>query len=127
MTRDVLVVGAGVAGLTTAVRLAESGHHVTVWTAEPAEHTTSSAAGAMWGPYLTEPRHLIKRFSLMSLEVFTQLAGDPATGVRLVRGVEAGREPVDPPDWADLLPDFALCKESDLPDGFVAGWRFTAP
>ncbi len=127
MNRDILVVGAGVTGLTTAVCLAEAGYHVTTWTAEPPERTTSAAAGAMWGPYLTEPRDLIRRFSLKSLEVFTSLASDPIAGVALVRGIEAGREPADPPDWADLLPDFSLCTEADLPDGFVAGWRFTAP
>lgn len=124
---EVLVVGAGVTGLTTAVVLAEAGCRVTVWSAEPPERTTSAAAGALWGPYLTEPRDAIRRFSLTSLGALTDLAGVPGTGVSLVRGIEAGREPLDPPDWADLLPDFAFCAESELPDGFVAGWRFTAP
>ncbi|MEU8356271.1 FAD-dependent oxidoreductase [Nonomuraea sp. NPDC048882] len=55
MTSDrVVVVGAGVSGLTTAVVLAEAGHNVHVITAE-LPGVTSLAAGAMWGPYLVEP------------------------------------------------------------------------
>ncbi|MFI6758825.1 FAD-dependent oxidoreductase [Micromonospora sp. NPDC050417] len=49
---DVLVVGAGVSGLTTAVCLAEAGFRVQMWSAESRRQTTSFAAGAMWGPYL---------------------------------------------------------------------------
>ncbi|OIK28078.1 hypothetical protein VT52_008825 [Streptomyces malaysiense] len=51
----VVVVGAGVAGLTTAVVLAEAGASVHV-IAEQVPGATSSAAGAMWGPYLVEPK-----------------------------------------------------------------------
>jgi D-amino-acid oxidase len=52
---DALVIGAGVSGLTTAIRLAETGLRIHIWTAEPSQVTTSAAAGAMWGPYLVEP------------------------------------------------------------------------
>lgn len=127
LTRDALVIGAGVTGLTTAVCLSEAGFSVEVWTAEPPEATTSAAAGAMWGPYLTEPRDLIRQYSLTSLRVFTELAKETASGITLVSGIEAGRTLAEPPDWADMLPDFRLCTESELPDGFASGWRFTAP
>ena len=43
---DVLVIGAGVSGLTTGIRLAEAGLDVTIRTAAPPEQTTSVAAGA---------------------------------------------------------------------------------
>jgi D-amino-acid oxidase len=49
---DVVVVGAGVTGLTTAVCLAEAGLRVTVVAAAPPAETTSSVAGAIWGPHL---------------------------------------------------------------------------
>ncbi|MBK3587916.1 FAD-dependent oxidoreductase, partial [Streptomyces sp. MBT57] len=51
----VVVVGAGVAGLTSAVVLAEAGVSVHV-IAEQVPGVTSLAAGAMWGPYLVEPK-----------------------------------------------------------------------
>ncbi|HXD26929.1 MAG TPA: FAD-binding protein, partial [Propionibacteriaceae bacterium] len=41
---SVLVVGAGVSGLTTAICLAEVGRGVRVWAAEPPQRTTSVVA-----------------------------------------------------------------------------------
>ena len=46
---DVLVIGAGVVGLTTAISLAEAGLSVTIRTAAGPEQSTSVAAGAVWG------------------------------------------------------------------------------
>ena len=55
LAESVLVVGAGVSGLTTAICLAEAGRGVRVWTAEPPQRTTSVVAGALWGPSFQEP------------------------------------------------------------------------
>jgi D-amino-acid oxidase len=124
---DALVIGAGVSGLTSAICLAEAGLRVHIWTAEPPEETTSVAAGAMWGPYLVEPVDRVRVWSAQTLEVLRQLADDPMTGVRLTAGIEASRTPVDPPQWADQLDGFRMCEPDELPEGFTAGWRFTAP
>ncbi|MDT3395795.1 FAD-dependent oxidoreductase [Streptomyces sp. B1866] len=122
----VVVVGAGVAGLTAAVLLAESGWRVRV-VAEEVPGRTSLAAGAMWGPYLVEPKDKVDRWSRHSLEVFRELAGDPATGVRLVGGIEASRHAEAPPEWATALPGFRPCEGEELPVGFRSGYRFTVP
>lgn len=130
MTRtdlDALVIGAGVSGLTTAVCLAEAGLRVKIWAAEPPERTTSYAAGAMWGPYLVEPIDRVRVWSAQTLDVLQQLAIDPATGVRLVSGIEASRKPVEPPEWGNQLDGFRMCEPSELPDGFATGWRYTSP
>jgi D-amino-acid oxidase len=127
VTSDALVVGAGISGLTTAVCLAEAGRRVRVITAEPIHETTSAAAGALWGPYLVESRPEILRWSRTSLGEFTELAADPTSGVRLTSGIEASRLPATPPDWGELLPDLRVCERSELPEGFVTGWRFTTP
>ncbi|GAA3766853.1 FAD-dependent oxidoreductase [Plantactinospora mayteni] len=124
---DALVIGAGVSGLTTAVRLAEAGLRVTIWAAEPPERTNSYAAGAMWGTYHAEPVDRVGVWSAQTLEVLRQLAADPQTGVRLVPGLEASREPADPPEWGNQLDGFRMCEASELPYGFATGWRYTAP
>ncbi|MFB7656934.1 MULTISPECIES: FAD-dependent oxidoreductase [unclassified Streptomyces] len=122
----VVVVGAGVAGLTTAVVLSEAGVSVHV-IAEEVPGVTSLAAGAMWGPYLVEPKDKVDRWGQRSLEIFRRLAEDPATGVRLTSGIEASRTAEAPPDWATTLPGFRSCGPTELPAGFSAGYRFTVP
>ncbi|MFH8472501.1 FAD-dependent oxidoreductase [Streptomyces sp. NPDC018000] len=122
----VVVAGAGVAGLTTAVLLAEAGTPIHV-IAEGIPGVTSLAAGAMWGPYLVEPKNKVDRWGQLSLEIFRTLAEDPATGVRLTNGIEASRTAETPPDWATTLPGFRSCEAAELPAGFTAGYRFTVP
>ncbi|MGX1134597.1 D-amino-acid oxidase [Streptomyces glaucescens] len=85
---DVVVVGGGVIGLTTAVVLAERGHRVRLWTREPVERTTSAVAGALWWPYRIRPVGSARAWALRSLTVYEELAGRPdVTGVRMVEGV----------------------------------------
>src|SRR3954462_8932741 len=87
---DVVVIGAGVSGLTRALRLAEAGFRVQVRSEDPPGRTTSCAAGAIWGPHLVAHERA-PVWALRSLDVVRALAGDPRTGVRLVDGVEASR------------------------------------
>ncbi|MEY9850233.1 D-amino-acid oxidase [Streptacidiphilus sp. BW17] len=123
---QVTVVGAGVIGLTTAVVLAESGLATTVVAAE-IPGRTSLAAGAMWGPYLVEPKDKVERWSQRSLETFTELAKDPGTGVRITSGIEASRHEDEAPDWARTLPGFRACKTDELPSGFISGFSYAVP
>ncbi|MGW0883658.1 FAD-dependent oxidoreductase [Streptomyces sp. NPDC002671] len=102
---EVIVVGGGVAGLTTAVVLAESGRRVRVWAREPAERTTSAVAGGLWWPYRIEPEPLVGAWALASLAVYEELAGRPEeTGVRLVEGVHRGTRLDELGDWAGRVP-----------------------
>lgn len=122
----VTVIGAGVSGLTTAVVLAEAGARVHV-IAEDLPGRTSLAAGAMWGPYLVEPKDKVDEWSQHSLKVFRSLASDPSTGVRITSGVEASRHADAPPEWATALPGFQPCALDALPPGFTTGYRFEVP
>jgi D-amino-acid oxidase len=121
------VVGAGVIGLTTAVVLAEAGFSVSVLTRDLPADTTSAAAGAMWGPYLVEPRDRVRVWASDSLRTFTGLAGIPGTGVRLATGIEASRTVSAPPEFLEMLNDVRVCGQGELPDGFVIGWRYQVP
>jgi len=88
LNNDVIVVGGGIIGLTTAVVLAERGARVRVWTRDPVERTTSAVAGALWWPYRIEPVVQARAWALQSLDVYEELAtrSEP-TGVRMVEGV----------------------------------------
>ncbi|MGW0705451.1 NAD(P)/FAD-dependent oxidoreductase [Streptomyces sp. NPDC002643] len=101
---DVIVVGGGVVGLTTAVVLAERGRRVRIWTREPAERTTSAVAGGLWWPYRIEPEALVGEWALESLTVYKELAARPDdTGVRMVEGVHGGTTLDGLGDWASRV------------------------
>ncbi|MFC9247865.1 NAD(P)/FAD-dependent oxidoreductase [Streptomyces sp. NPDC057136] len=105
---DVIVVGSGVIGLTTAVVLAESGRRVRVWSREPAAATTSAVAGALWWPYRIEPEALVGDWALQTLRVYEELAAaSEETGVRLVAGVHRGERFAGLGPWARQLRDAA--------------------
>jgi D-amino-acid oxidase len=124
---DVLIVGAGVIGLTTAVHLAESGLLVEVRSSAAPGRTTSVAAGAMWGLSFVDHREQVLRWSRDTLDCLTALAADSRTGVRLVEGVEASRREFASLDSAMFLEDVRVCDPGELPPGFASGRRFTVP
>jgi D-amino-acid oxidase len=130
-SKDAIVVGGGVSGLTTAVCLADAGHSVRVWAADPAADTTSYAAGAIYSPFLIAD----ERASEWAEQTFAELktlAVDNVdhgseTGVAMVFGREVCRDHASPPSWATRVPDFRLCDKEELPYGFASGWSYTVP
>ncbi|BEL09082.1 FAD-dependent oxidoreductase [Actinoplanes sichuanensis] len=125
---DVVVLGAGVSGLTCAIRLAEAGFRVTVHSADPPARITSYAAGAIWGCYLVAHDRGVD-WSLRSLEIFRDLAREPAvTGVRMTSGVVASRGDLKAdhpgPGAEDVQP---VTSTATLPPGFTNGWWYRVP
>ncbi|GAB2603907.1 amino acid oxidase [Paractinoplanes abujensis] len=121
---DVVVIGSGVVGMTTALSLAEAGCSVTVLTAHRPSETTSARAGALWGPYLVSDDRVL-RWSLLTLREVGSLGAD--AGVQFVGGYEASRIEMSPPAWLHNLPGYAVLAPERIPDGFVAGWTYSAP
>jgi D-amino-acid oxidase len=119
-------VGAGVVGLTCALRLVEAGHEVRVVARERLAATTSGVAAAVWFPYRALPYDRVLAWSRTGYEAFAALAdGRPEAGVRLRSGVELARDDGPEPWWAGAVPD--LVRATDVPAGYAFGWRFTAP
>jgi D-amino-acid oxidase len=126
---DVLVIGAGVSGLTTAVCLAEAGARVAVQAALPPGQTTSVVAGAIWGPHLVGMDDRVGRWGLVTRDRLYGLAGpgQPETGVRLLGGRMVSGHETTGDEMVAALADVRPCGAADLPDGFRSGWRYTAP
>lgn len=121
----VMVVGAGIVGLTTAVRLAEAGHRVDVVARDLPRETTSAVAAALWYPYLAAPQDRVAAWGARSFEVFSEIAAEAGSGVVLREGTEFLSEPRPEPDWASTVG--LVRRTTDLPAGFSDGWGFTAP
>ncbi|MDQ4037954.1 MAG: FAD-binding oxidoreductase [Actinomycetota bacterium] len=114
------VVGAGVIGLTCAVRLAESHHSVHMLAAQPAAESVSAVAAAMWFPYRAFPLDRVLAWSMTSLRVFQALADDPATGVAMRYGTQLHRSADPDLWWAEQLTDRIRLGREDLPVGLAA-------
>src|SRR5215212_9555858 len=101
----VIVVGAGVIGLTCAVRLLEAGHRVDVVARDLPLETTSAVAAALWYPYRALPRDKVTSWATTSYAVFDALADtDPESGVQMVLGTEVFTKPEPDPWWAGATP-----------------------
>jgi D-amino-acid oxidase len=122
----VIVVGAGVVGLTCAVRLAEAGHRVDVVARDLPRETTSVVAAALWYPYLALPQDRVRVWGAESYRAFAELAGVDGgeTGVRLLEGTEVLAVATPDPWWAEAVPD--LHRVAPV-DGYGDAWSFTAP
>jgi D-amino-acid oxidase len=118
----IVVVGAGVSGLTCAVRLLERGHDVEIWARERSPNTTSDVAAATWYPLRGERDDRTDRWLPLSLERFTALSRDRDSGVVLRGGIELFRLPADDLWWRDVLPGFRRAQPEELPSGFVDGF-----
>ena len=124
MTRAI-VVGAGVVGLSCAVRLLESGHRVDVLARDLPLETTSAVAAAIWYPYRALPQDRVTAWSGATYAEFVGLAGEQGTGVRMLTGTEVFRERQPDPWWRSAVP--SLDRETALPPGYRDGWTFVTP
>ncbi len=121
----VIVVGAGVVGLTCAVRLLERGHDVAVLARDLPLETTSAVAPALWYPHRAYPFERVTGWARTSYNTFAELATDPETGVVMREGTELLRTPEVRPWWAEAVPE--LAPTQDVASGYAAGWSFSAP
>jgi len=121
----VIVVGAGVVGLTCAVRLLEAGHRVDVVARDLPLETTSAIAAALWYPFRARAQERVTAWCTTSYAVLEALAADEGTGVRMLTGTEVLREHEPEPWWRDAVP--SLDRETSLPPGYADGWTFVSP
>jgi D-amino-acid oxidase len=124
---DVVVVGAGVSGLSTAILLAEGGLAVRIIAREGPLETTSSVAAAVWYPYRAYPEDLVLAWGERTFAIFTELIGVDQAGVRLGELKELFLEPVADPWWAAAVPSIRRCTATELPDRYHDGLVFTTP
>jgi len=121
----VVVIGAGVIGLSCAARLLEAGRHVDILARDLPLETTSSVAAAIWYPYRALPFERVTAWSAASYTEFARIATHPDTGVRMVCGTELHRNVRPDPWWAVAVP--GLTRVTTMPAPYADGWSFTTP
>ncbi len=107
--------------------------NVAIAAAEPPRQTTSSAAGAIWGPHLVGMDERVARWATVTLTRFAELSA-PDVGanalagiVRTASGIAASREErAGPPEFA-AASDPEECLPAEVPSGYRSAWRLTAP
>ena len=129
MTRAVTVVGAGVTGLSCAVRLAEAGYVVEVVTRDLPGATTSAVAGGLWLPYRAEPADRVAGWAATTYDALLRLHSDePAAGVLLREGVLLSREAAPEPAWLAEVRDRVSARPVRCPaPGYGAGIALRVP
>ncbi len=122
----VVVVGAGVVGLSCALRLLEAGHRVDVLARDLPRETTSAVAAAIWYPFRVGPQDKVLGWAEGTYGALAAIAEDRDSGVVLRSGTEVLSAAEDAgPWWAAAVPD--LRETVEVPTGWEAGWTFTAP
>jgi D-amino-acid oxidase len=121
------IVGAGVIGLSTGIRLLEAGYGVRIYAKALPPATTSDVAAAVWYPYRAEPREKVARWGRIAFDVFRELTAVAESGVAMITGCEFFGEPVADPWWRDLVEGFRRAAPQELPAGYRDGYVFTVP
>jgi D-amino-acid oxidase len=126
-TREVLVLGAGVSGLTTGLRLLRAGHSVTIWARDLPPDTTSNVAAAVWYPYKAYPVERVTAWGAVAYRAFKDLAATPESGVFMATVQESRGAPSPDPWWLSAVEGFRRAAPEELPAGYVDGYVFAAP
>jgi len=125
---QVTIVGAGVSGLTTGIRLLENGWNVKIMSRSMSPNTVSDTAAAWWYPFLAEP---IEKTNRWAAETFNELLR-----LKNIEGIECitmrlGREYLEeicePPGWSLGLPHFRILEDEEIVEGYTFGWEMEAP
>jgi D-amino-acid oxidase len=101
---DVVVVGAGIIGLTAAIRLAEAGADVAVWSPLDPVDTVSAVAAAVWYPTRTAADPRVLAWAAATYDEFTRQAARGVPGV-LLRPTRNLGEAAELPWWAPAAGD----------------------
>lgn len=99
-----MVIGAGIIGLTTAVRLLEEGYKdVTIISKDDPLKTNSDVAAALWRPFKGYPEDQFLALCQASLVKFNELSKIAESGVTWTTSVEIYEHQHERPSWMESL------------------------
>lgn len=123
-SNPILILGAGVSGLSTGITLLRAGRSVSIWARELPPNTTSNQAAAIWWPYLCYPREKAILWAKYSLQLFKHgLVPDPASDCALITVRDLYAHEVGEPWWVEAVDHWAKLEQTKLPAGYVDGYE----
>lgn len=125
--KTVTVIGAGIVGLTSALKLQEKGFAVTLLSREDVCQTLSSKVGAIWFPFEVHPKEKANTWASLA---YTEYQNDcvPGNGVSFIPFMTS-YGPESNTDWTTRLPKGTVRKAEshELPSGISAAFVATVP
>jgi len=121
-----LVVGAGVSGLSSGIRLLEDDWDVTIWSSDFSPNTTSDIAAALWYPFLSAPVERTDVWGSNTYDVLKELSNQNGTGISMTQTYEYFRESQPDPSWKDIVDNFQRTNDN-LPSNYLEAFSFVAP
>src|SRR5262249_3840990 len=104
MKHRVVIVGAGISGLTCGVVFAERGYETAIFAKAVGQQTTSGAAAALWFPYDVDPTDKVIPWALQTRRALIDLTHVPNSGVSMIELRQFSRsEQIEIPAWAISL------------------------
>lgn len=122
----VVVLGAGVSGLSSGIELLLRGYQVEIWARDPPAATTSAVAGAVWFPFHASPADRVGAWARETYERLAELAANPFSGVTMREGVLCDPELSNGSTWRPSVGPIRATVPGDLPSG-KKGEVFAAP
>jgi D-amino-acid oxidase len=121
---EILVLGAGVIGLTTAIQLRRLGHDVEVWAKAISPGTTSDVAAAFWYPYAAFPIDAVSRWAKDSFAVLGEQAKITETGIVASTVSKYFEADVEPPKWKGAVSQYEEFIAEGKP-GYRSAFKFS--
>lgn len=121
--RRVVIIGAGVSGLTCGIVLRERGYDVDIFTEKETMQTTSAVAAAIWFPYHAGDG--VDDWARTSYLRFNALASDPASGVSMIDFRIFSRNDMVLPNWE--LPHPRKLANDELMPPYRSGYVINVP
>ncbi len=119
--KEILILGAGVSGLSTGILLLKKGYSVKIWARELSPNTTSDTAAAIWYPYLCSPREKAIPWAKITFKyLLDEILPDSKGGCIRRRFSEIFDSKQPEPWWREAFPDAIDRLGNDqLPEGYI--------
>lgn len=122
--KKILILGAGVSGLSTGILLLQKGYDVTIWAKDLPPYTTSNKAAAVWYPFICGPIDKVPKWARATLEYFQkEIMSDPKAGCKKQTVVEIFHNDKHDPWWKEGVDSYKRINKKYLPKGYTDGYE----